>query len=114
MLKSGNQKISRGDISSRLPFAESSTCKQVQIWVPTCCDHCKPSEGVNVLAEDTTPSFVLVNAIFLLGTFTFAVVLGVVSDDIGNELKVRPPDQETVRCSRPCSPRQDLSRPAAA
>ena len=44
--------------------------------------------GVNVLAENDTPSFVLVNAIFLLGTFTFAVVLGVVSDDIGNELKV--------------------------
>ena len=45
--------------------------------------------GVNVLAENDTPSFILVNAIFLLGTFTFAVVLGVVSDDIGNELKVR-------------------------
>lgn len=45
--------------------------------------------GVNVLAEDNVPSFILVNAIFLLGTFTFAVVLGVVSDDIGNELKVR-------------------------
>ena len=41
-----------------------------------------------MLAENDTPSFVLVNAIFLLGTFTFAVVLGVVSDDIGNELKV--------------------------
>lgn len=44
--------------------------------------------GVNVLAENDLPSFVLVNAIFLLGTFFFAVVLGVVSDDIGNELKV--------------------------
>jgi hypothetical protein len=43
--------------------------------------------GVNVLAENDAPSFVLVNAIFLLGTFTFAIVLGVVSDDIGNELK---------------------------
>ena len=41
-----------------------------------------------MLAENDTPSFILVNAIFLLGTFTFAVVLGVVSDDIGNELKV--------------------------
>ena len=45
--------------------------------------------GVNVLAEDNAPSFILVNAIFLLGTFFFAVVLGVVSDDIGNELKVK-------------------------
>ena len=44
--------------------------------------------GVNVLAENDAPSFILVNGIFLLGTFTFAVVLGVVSDDIGNELKV--------------------------
>ena len=48
-----------------------------------------PAAGVNVLAENDTPSFILVNAIFLLGTFTFAVVLGVVSDDIGNELKAR-------------------------
>jgi len=40
-----------------------------------------------VLAENDAPSFILVNAIFLLGTFTFAIVLGVVSDDIGNELK---------------------------
>ena len=44
---------------------------------------------MNVLAENDTPSFILVNAIFLLGTFTFAVVLGVVSDDIGSELKAR-------------------------
>ena len=41
-----------------------------------------------MLAENDLPSFLLVNAIFLLGTFFFAVVLGVVSDDIGNELKV--------------------------
>ena len=40
-----------------------------------------------MLAENDAPSFILVNAIFLLGTFTFAIVLGVVSDDIGNELK---------------------------
>ena len=43
--------------------------------------------GVNVLAENDAPSFILVNAIFLLGTFFFAVVLGVVSDDISSELK---------------------------
>lgn len=32
----------------------------------------------------------LVNLIFLIGTFTFAVVLGVVSDDITTEVKVLP------------------------
>ena len=31
---------------------------------------------------------ILLNAMFLLGTFTFAVVLGVVSDDISSEVKV--------------------------
>ena len=34
---------------------------------------------------------ILLNAMFLLGTFTFAVVLGVVSDDISSEVKVTPP-----------------------
>ena len=31
---------------------------------------------------------ILLNGMFLLGTFTFAVVLGVVSDDISSEVKV--------------------------
>ncbi|KAK9814063.1 hypothetical protein WJX72_000188 [[Myrmecia] bisecta] len=43
--------------------------------------------GVNVLAESTLGSALLINAIFLLGTFFFAVVLGVVSDDIASEVK---------------------------
>ena len=45
--------------------------------------------GVNVLEETNLLSFMLVNIIFLIGTFTFAVVLGVVSDDITTEVKVR-------------------------
>lgn len=44
--------------------------------------------GVNVLEETNALSFILVNIIFLVGTFTFAVVLGVVSDDITTEVKV--------------------------
>ena len=39
--------------------------------------------------ETNALSFILVNIIFLVGTFTFAVVLGVVSDDITTEVKVR-------------------------
>ncbi|KAK9797001.1 hypothetical protein WJX73_002827 [Symbiochloris irregularis] len=43
--------------------------------------------GVNVLEETNVLAFILVNIIFLVGTFTFAVVLGVVSDDITTEVK---------------------------
>ena len=41
-----------------------------------------------MLNETNALSFILVNLIFLIGTFTFAVVLGVVSDDITTEVKV--------------------------
>lgn len=64
-----------------IEFTSFSLYPRIQANLTSCA-------GVNVLAENNVPSFVLVNAIFLLGTFTFAVVLGVVSDDIGSELKV--------------------------
>ena len=54
---------------------------------PRCTPDCNCHTGVNVLSENTVASFILVNIIFLLGTFTFAVVLGVVSDDLANEVK---------------------------
>ena len=44
--------------------------------------------GVNLLTESNMIAGILLNAMFLLGTFTFAVVLGVVSDDISSEVKV--------------------------
>ena len=44
--------------------------------------------GVNLLQESNLVAGVLLNGMFLLGTFTFAVVLGVVSDDISSEVKV--------------------------
>ena len=44
--------------------------------------------GVNLLQESNLVAGILLNGMFLLGTFTFAVVLGVVSDDISNEVKV--------------------------
>lgn len=44
--------------------------------------------GVNLLQESNLIAGVLLNGMFLLGTFTFAVVLGVVSDDISSEVKV--------------------------
>lgn len=46
--------------------------------------------GVNLLTESNMIAGILLNAMFLLGTFTFAVVLGVVSDDISSEVKVHP------------------------
>ena len=46
------------------------------------------SAGVNLLQESNLIAGFLLNAMFLLGTFTFAVVLGVVSDDISSEVKV--------------------------
>ena len=45
--------------------------------------------GVNLLQESNLIAGVLLNGMFLLGTFTFAVVLGVVSDDISSEVKVQ-------------------------
>lgn len=47
--------------------------------------------GVNLLTESNMIAGILLNAMFLLGTFTFAVVLGVVSDDISSEVKVCGP-----------------------
>lgn len=44
--------------------------------------------GINLLSENNALAGVLLNAIFLLGTFSFAVILGVVSDDISSEVKV--------------------------
>ena len=44
--------------------------------------------GVNLLQESNLIAGLLLNAMFLLGTFTFAVILGVVSDDISSEVKV--------------------------
>ena len=44
--------------------------------------------GVNLLNESNLIAGILLNSMFLLGTFTFAVVLGVVSDDISSEVKV--------------------------
>ncbi|KAL3158654.1 hypothetical protein ABBQ32_011397 [Trebouxia sp. C0010 RCD-2024] len=43
--------------------------------------------GVNLLQESNLVAGLLLNGMFLLGTFTFAVVLGVVSDDISSEVK---------------------------
>lgn len=43
--------------------------------------------GINLLSENNALAGVLLNAIFLLGTFSFAVILGVVSDDISSEVK---------------------------
>lgn len=43
--------------------------------------------GVNLLNESNLIAGILLNTMFLLGTFTFAVVLGVVSDDISSEVK---------------------------
>ena len=45
--------------------------------------------GVNVAGESNPLSWLLLNSTFLLGTFTFAVILGVVSDDITQEVKRR-------------------------
>ena len=42
---------------------------------------------MNIAGEQNPLSWLLLNSIFLLGTFTFAVVLGVVSDDITQEVK---------------------------
>ena len=47
--------------------------------------------GVNLLQESNLIAGLLLNGMFLLGTFTFAVVLGVVSDDISSEVKVHFP-----------------------
>lgn len=44
--------------------------------------------GVNVAGEDNPFSWVLLNGIFLVGSYVFAVVLGLVSDDTSQELKV--------------------------
>lgn len=49
--------------------------------------HCWWLAGVNIAGEQNPLSWLLLNSIFLLGTFTFAVVLGVVSDDITQEVK---------------------------
>lgn len=49
---------------------------------------CVGLAGVNLLTESNMFAGILLNAMFLLGTFTFAVVLGVVSDDISSEVKV--------------------------
>jgi len=44
--------------------------------------------GVNLLQESNLIAGILLNGMFLMGTFTFAVVLGIVSDDISSEVKV--------------------------
>ena len=49
---------------------------------------CHNAAGVNLLNESNLIAGILLNTMFLLGTFTFAVVLGVVSDDISSEVKV--------------------------
>lgn len=49
---------------------------------------CQHAAGVNLLNESNLIAGILLNTMFLLGTFTFAVVLGVVSDDISSEVKV--------------------------
>ena len=49
---------------------------------------CQNAAGVNLLNESNLIAGILLNTMFLLGTFTFAVVLGVVSDDISSEVKV--------------------------
>ena len=56
--------------------------------------------GVNLLSESNLVAGVLLNVMFLLGTFTFAVVLGVVSDDISSEVKVSTALQQS--CSAAC------------
>ena len=59
----------------------------VVLWVASSGILC-PIAGVNLLQESNLIAGLLLNAMFLLGTFTFAVVLGVVSDDISSEVKV--------------------------
>lgn len=57
----------------------------------SCCQLsfiCQNAAGVNLLNESNLVAGILLNTMFLLGTFTFAVVLGVVSDDISSEVKV--------------------------
>ena len=44
------------------------------------------------MAGESNPfSWVLLNSIFLVGSYVFAVVLGLVSDDTSQELKVKLP-----------------------
>ena len=43
---------------------------------------------MNVAGESNPLSWVLLNGIFLVGSYVFAVVLGLVSDDTSQELKV--------------------------
>ena len=43
---------------------------------------------MNVAGESNPFSWVLLNGIFLVGSYVFAVVLGLVSDDTSQELKV--------------------------
>lgn len=56
------------------------------VWGPAAAIPHVPA-GVNLLQESNLIAGLLLNAMFLLGTFTFAVVLGVVSDDISSEVK---------------------------
>ena len=55
-----------------------------------------PTAGINLLSENNALAGVLLNAIFLLGTFSFAVILGVVSDDISSEVKVGTPGRSML------------------
>ena len=43
---------------------------------------------MNVAGESNPFSWILLNGIFLVGSYVFAVVLGLVSDDTSQELKV--------------------------
>lgn len=59
--------------------------------------------GVNLLQESNLIAGLLLNGMFLLGTFTFAVVLGVVSDDISSEVKVWCWRSDVCMCFGLCS-----------
>ncbi len=86
----------------RLPMLQhASICKLCPVPVQlaamsaslmvSCCHLsfiCQNAAGVNLLNESNLVAGILLNTMFLLGTFTFAVVLGVVSDDISSEVKV--------------------------
>ena len=67
-----------------------------------CYVHMSNAAGVNLLNESNLIAGILLNTMFLLGTFTFAVVLGVVSDDISSEVKVLDHHASQI-CATCCS-----------